>query len=259
MSFGGKSLESVISSAKDAGFRARATTEYNRIRGWTKTEVNWDSPRILDFGCGSGVAATSIALRHPKAQVFGVDINPISIRALAGTFSDQTGLAIPDNVSFSLIRSGELPAESDFDLIYAWSVFEHVQEDCIIDIFRDLKSRLKTDAKLFLVTEPLYYSPNGSHLYRYHKTPWHHLIMSLDKLRDGVISENAEETQLREWQQFMDLNRLTAQQIREAAVSAGFEVLREQIFRTGQEPPERLTHIYQAEVLTATGVQLLLG
>ena len=252
-----KSLEKLLASASDAAFKARATSEYNRIRGWTKSEIDWTAPRILDFGCGSGIPATSFALRHPDAKVFGVDVNPISEAALAKSLKEQTGLSVPDNVSFSLIKNGELPNEGDFDLIFAWSVFEHIHEEWMVDIFRDLKSRLKSNGKFFLMTEPLYYSPRGSHLYRYHKAPWHHLTLSLDKLRAGVISEKAEDTQLREWQQFLDLNRFTSHQLRDTAVRAGFELRREHIFTTEEVPPERLTRIYNPEVLTASGVQLL--
>ena len=215
-------LEKAFEEAKDAGFRGRANSEYKRIKGWTGERVNLDKARILDFGCGQGIAATSFALRHPNAQVTGFDIEPINQQQLARIYETQVGLQLPPNVTFTSAHPGEIPAgEQPFDLIYAWSVFEHVREDLMVDLFKSLKNRLAPKGSLFVQVSPLYFSPQGSHLYKYFKSPWHHLILSLDELREGVVSAEFRPTETREWRQFMELNRLTAHEIIGRAGTAG--------------------------------------
>jgi SAM-dependent methyltransferase len=252
-----KEVEKAIQSAADDGFKVRATSEYNRIKGWVRGEIDLSTAQILDFGCGDGVPAASFALRHPGATVFATDVEAVSPATLERTLQRQVGMNMPKNLYLSTIRAGKLPDQGDFDLINAWSVFEHVHEDWIEEILRELKKRLKRRGRLFLMSEPLYFSPRGSHLYRYFEAPWHHLLLSFDALRNAVISEQAGEREIREWQQFLELNRMTAQQLRELALGVGFSVAREQVFRTDLIPPVRLTQIYHLEVLLTTGVQIM--
>jgi trans-aconitate methyltransferase len=214
--------------------------------------VNLDKAKILDFGCGQGIAAASFALRHPKAKVMGLDIEPINELMLGALLEKQIGAELPKNLSLVSAGPGELPVEGTFDLIYAWSVFEHVREDLMIELFRTLKERLAPGGVLFVQINPLYFSPQGSHLYKYFKSPWHHLILSLDQLRDGVLSADFNATQSREWRQFMELNRLTGQEIIGRATASGLKSVRVQFFQTDQLPPPRLTRVYNSEVLKTT-------
>ncbi|CCD91737.1 conserved hypothetical protein [Bradyrhizobium sp. ORS 375] len=248
-----QNLEKMFEAANDAGFKGRAISEYKRIRGWVGDRINLDTARVLDFGCGQGIAAASFALRHPKAQVTGFDIEPVNQQQLANIYRAQSGLSLPPNISFTSAHPGEVPpGEQPFDLIYAWSVFEHVREDVMIDLFSSLKKRLAPNGLLFVQVNPLYFSPQGSHLYKYFKSPWHHLILSLDELREGVLSAEFQPTETREWRQFLELNRLTAQDIIGRAGAAGLKRLRDQFFQTDQIPPPRLARVYNPDVLRTT-------
>ncbi|UPK33962.1 class I SAM-dependent methyltransferase [Bradyrhizobium sp. 186] len=243
------SLEASLEKATDQAFKARATFEYQQVRKWVGSRVNLDEARILDFGCGQGVPAASFALRHPKARVLGVDIEPVPEQQLSNLLNKQIGCGIPSNVSY---RTLSLTALSDekFDLIYAWSVFEHVKEDKMIKIFSTLKSHLAERGILFVCCNPLYFSPHGSHLYKYFKSPWHHLLLTLDELREGVVSGDLLASETREWQQFLQLNRLTAQDIMGRASGAGLKRLRHHLTKTDLSPPPRLARLYDNEVLT---------
>ena len=42
-----------------------------------------------------------------------------------------------------------MPDEGDFDLIYSWSVFEHIKESNMDEIFKELKARLRKGGLLF--------------------------------------------------------------------------------------------------------------
>ena len=105
--------------------------------------------------------------------------------------------------------------------------------------------------------DPLYHSPNGSHLQKYLKQPWRHLEDPISILRDQVITEAARTPQLRDWEQFLELNRFSAQEMIRTVEAAGFKTVRRQLFKTESEPPARLKEVYSAEVLTTTGLQAL--
>lgn len=68
--------------------------------------------RILDIGCGSGIATLELAKRFPSAQVVGVDLAPVielsylpsNVLFMQGTFID-------------LVKDGKLQ-ENDFDYVF---------------------------------------------------------------------------------------------------------------------------------------------
>lgn len=245
-------LEAAFERATNPGFKARAISEYRQIRGWVGHRVDLDRAKILDFGCGQGIAAASFACRHPEASVVGLDIAPVAEPALNAMYQAQIGRDLPRNIRFATASPGHIPDSGGYDLIYAWSVFVHVREDIILDLLKTLRSRLNKNGVLFIQANPLYFSPRGSHLYNYFKSPWHHLILSLDTLQEGVLSDHATDSAKREWAQFLELNRLTAKDILGRALEAGFKLVREQSFSTDIVPPPRLTRVYDKDVLMTT-------
>jgi len=247
-------LEAAFAAAPDAGFRGRVLSEYRTIRHWVKDRIDWDRATILDFGCGAGIAAASIALRHPQSRISGFDVTPVDREALARLFDQQARQALPPNIEYLPEFSAAEPA---YDLIYAWSVFEHVRESDLISVCRGIKAALKPDGVFFMQIDPLYFSPRGSHLYRFFKTPWHHLTQSIDELRAVVCAPEAGAAGAREWQQFIELNRLTGRQIIDYAQQSGLRLIREQFFSTDLQPPGPLLDIYQSNVLTTVGLYAL--
>lgn len=252
-----ESFDVLCEKAPDPGFKARSMSEYQRVKNWVGDRVDLNQARILDFGCGQGIAAASFALRHPGAAVVGFDIEPVSNDVLVKAYQTQLGRDLPPNVSFISAPAGDLPPQKPFNLIYAWSVFEHVQEDLMVDLFKTLKSRLAPGGLLFVQINPLYFSPRGSHLYNYFKSPWHHLILSLDILREGVLSDAPTSKRNREWSQFLQLNRLTASDIVGRASAAGLSLVKEQRFTTDTAPPPRLTRVYDKSALMTTEIVAL--
>ena len=240
-------------TATDPGFKARSISEYDRVKAWTK-RIDLDKARILDFGCGLGIAAASFALRHPGVSVTGLDIEPIDEAQLKQTYRRQLGCDLPRNLNFQTVAPGQFVDSSRFDLIYAWSVFEHVRDELMVDLFHNLKERLSPGGLLFIQVDPLYFSPRGSHLYNYFKSPWHHLVLSLDALREGVLADKPSLKEQREWTQFLELNRLTAQDIVGRAVAAGLKLVKMQTFTTDIDPPPRLARVYDRDVLTTREV-----
>lgn len=234
--------------------------EYGIIRRLTGNRLSLEMGRVLDFGCGEGIAAASFALRHPTATVFGVDIAPPDLGNLGAKFAEQIGLDIPHNLFLLFSEPGTLPAEiHDMDLIFAWSVFEHVSFSQLAETMRLLKGRLRTGGLLVLQINPLYFSPKGSHLYRYDPTPWTHLLNEPDTLRAMVMNSRwPETTKVREWAQFETLNRVTADDIRDAALVAGLSVAFEERLPVTEVPPPRLTFAYNRDALVTQEIRLLL-
>jgi SAM-dependent methyltransferase len=253
-------IEGKFSAAPDVGFRARALHEYRTVRKVTEPYVSLDSARILDFGCGEGIAAASFALRFPEAAVFGVDVLPPNKKKLQQKLQQQIALDLPSNLTLTSSNPGTLPDEiADIDLIFAWSVFEHVSFSQLIDTMRLLKARLRSGGMFFLQISPLYFSPKGAHLYRFDSSPWLHLLHEADALKAMVMnSEMPEAAKLHEWRQFETLNRATADDIVAAALAAGFSLEFEERLCVPDEPPARLIRAYNRDALVTDEIRLLL-
>ena len=249
-------VEAAFLGCSDPVFRARCVSEYSRMRGWIGDRIDWEKCRILDFGCGEGHAATSIALRHPASNVVGVDIMAVSPDDLARKLDAQTGLSMPVNLHFAEVVDGALPELEEFDAILAWSVLEHVRQDWLSDTVRSLADRLRRGGFLFVYCDPLYFSPRGALLHRYKIDSWQHLMFSLDALRSSVLS-HGNPTAVREWQQFMELNRMTAGDLLLAGEEAGLVVVRQQRFVVDLPLPTQLLQTYNPEVLSTSAIQVL--
>jgi SAM-dependent methyltransferase len=253
-------IEEKLEVASDTAFRSRALHEYRTVAKLTEPYISLSDIRILDFGCGEGIAAASFALRLPEATVFGVDIRMPNIKRLRQRFQQQVSLELPSNLTLTSSAPGELPNEiTELDLIFAWSVFEHVSFPQIVDTMRLLKGRLRSKGLFFLQISPLYFSPKGSHLYRFDPSPWVHLLQETQALKAMVMnSAEPEAAKHHVWGQFETLNRATADDIVAAAVAAGFSVEFEERLRVPNEPPTRLTRAYNHDALVTEEMRLLL-
>jgi SAM-dependent methyltransferase len=248
--------EALLEAARDDRFRRISLVEYRRVSAWVKSMVDLNTARILDFGCGQGIAAASFAFRHPGSSVVGYDLSDVGVDWLRRLFQQQTGHPLPANLGFAQNGPGAIEPGS-IDLIYAWSVLEHVDPDLLAETLSLLHRCLKPGGALFVSCDPLYYSPNGSHLYRYINSPWHHLLMSGDQLRRAVVTERARDADLREWQQFLSLNRITAPALTAALEQAGFTIQKRHVTRTDTPIPPALIAIFHEDVLRTSSVQLL--
>lgn len=255
-----QSIAELLNGLEDRQFRARAVHEYKTIARYTGSAC-LDGKRILDFGCGQGIAAASFAMRHPSATVFGTDIQTVAPQNLAGQIKSLLGLPYPGNLDLRLTSPSSLPDDiNNLDLIYSWSVFEHVRWDLVVPILRLLRSRLKPGGKLFLQIDPLYFSPRGAHLYGPIPEPWSHLIYQTDVLHEKLMSSSIPETSKhRLWDQYRTLNRATARDIVDACAVAGFRIDKQDTIISEIQPPESLLRAYSREALTTSEIRLLLS
>ena len=74
----------------------RSTVHFAKFaRPWLAT-----SNRIIDLGCGAGQATDYIAMKHPQAQVLGLDVSPLLI-SLAKQLPPQASFGIGDMTNLS--------------------------------------------------------------------------------------------------------------------------------------------------------------
>lgn len=111
------------------------TCEYGGIRGRD----------ILDFGCGEGTTAIGLALQHGPKRVVGVEIHPEMDRC-EPLAREQLGLtALPANLHLRRVVPGSVHDPSDrFDVIYSWSVFEHLERRLLGETFTLLPGGAET-------------------------------------------------------------------------------------------------------------------
>jgi SAM-dependent methyltransferase len=96
----------------------------------------FESRRMLDFGCGAGQTLRQFAVEGSRAELWGCDIDAESIGWL------ERNLSPPLNL-FTVGERAALPKPDDhFDLIYAFSVFTHVDAGWaawVLELHRVLK------------------------------------------------------------------------------------------------------------------------
>lgn len=82
---------------------------------------------VLDLGCGTGVAARTIARRaNFSGKITGIDLSPYLVRA-ARQLADQEGLAGKVEFRSGDTRSLDIP-DAEFDAVVAHTLVSHVQE-----------------------------------------------------------------------------------------------------------------------------------
>lgn len=222
---------------------------------------------LLDFGCYDGTTGLGLALRHRWKHVIGVDIDP-GFDCLPRLAREQIGLArLPDALSFHRIRPKEsLAPFGPVDAIVSWSVFEHVDRPMLDGVVSDFHTVLAPGGLCFIQIDPLYYSPQGSHLGRFATAPWAHLRMGESELeafimaaREDIVPADEITEQFRsmpfdEYKRFVfrhyqELNRITADELLDLFLRNGFELIWEKRRRTTEAIPDELLGRYDRDLL----------
>lgn len=252
-------IESRFRDSNVGWFRARTYHEHGVIKPAVRSLVSLHKADILDFGCGAlPVAAASFALRYPEARVTGTDIEPIQHAATEAALQNFASMSVPQNLRLLQVAPSTLPEIGKFDLIYSWSVFEHIAASDIEKCFSLIRERMKDNGVFYFQIGGLYFSHNGHHLSNYSKLPWIHLRHSISELHDLVFSSQHEASKKeREWKQFIELNRLTTNAFIETAEKAGLKLVWQERLKAGGMPPNGLLDVYTEEVLITSEIRAI--
>jgi cyclopropane fatty-acyl-phospholipid synthase-like methyltransferase len=90
-------------------------------RYWKRHRADRESYRVLDFGCGTGRLLRYACEFGAGIEVIGCEVNPKAVSWLQSTFPCEIR-AIETAYDLSFITE-------PLDLIYAWSIFTHFQEE----------------------------------------------------------------------------------------------------------------------------------
>lgn len=227
---------------------------------WVGPHLDFSRSTILELGCGEGVMGLGITLNHKPARYIGVSLEP-DFEELPRIAKENLGLErLPANMEFHTIREDEKLSERfQADCMFSWSVFEHVRRDLLDAVVSELMGVLRSGGLAYIQIAPLYYSPDGAHFFDLLTEPWAHLARQQSELRDIITSATVDSRERLltkpkgggpfRWEYFLELNRLTGDELIELFERQGFETVRQYRTHTDLRPPERLARIYSDEVL----------
>lgn len=140
-----------------------------------------DGMKILDFGCGAGRMIRWLKPYSEKCEIWGVDIYSDCIfwakRNLQPPFNFATNTTIP-----------HLPFEDGyFDLIYAGSVFTHI-DDLAEAWLLELRRILKKDGRIFITVQDKHSIQLLKNDHKY-KNQWLANYINENEIREGIYSD----------------------------------------------------------------------
>lgn len=98
---------------------------------------------VLDVGCGHGLLANELALRHPRLRVFGIDVSRSKIASAAETVGTRP------NVSFDLATLADAD-RGPFDCVVVCDVLYLVPMPRWDDFLTQCRARLRPGGRLLL-------------------------------------------------------------------------------------------------------------
>lgn len=120
--------------AQNFWFRSR-----NQLICWALRKYCKNFQSFLEVGCGTGYVLSGISKDFPGATLMGSEI-----------FTAGLGFAAArlPYVNFVQMDARNIPYREEFDVIGAFDVLEHIEED--VTVLREVHSALKTNGFLFL-------------------------------------------------------------------------------------------------------------
>ncbi len=254
------SFRSLEAGLNDPSLRQKIFGIPQIIDDWLAPYGGLQGRRVLDFGCGFGETAAGMALGFDSMVVDGVDTQPKPVRC-AEILRDSFGLeSLPDTLQLRQIEPGASLGQDKYDLLTSWSVVEHVRRGALDTIISGLFQALKPGGLAFIQISPLYFSPEGSHLWALGYLDWQHLTKQVSEVLADIAAADhlPQEARERLVDLFTTLNRVTADEIKGRFEAAGFEVLREQRDMVDRTPPADLLEAYRLDALKTFQIVLLM-
>lgn len=163
----------------------RPVFRHHLVQNWlpalpaVQEKLSAGSPvRIADIGCGTGVAALTVAAAYPDAHVDGFDLDEASIE-VAREAAERHGLA--DRVHFELRDAGDPAVAGDYDLVMAIEMIHDVPDP--VSVLRTMRALAGSDGTVLVAderTEDAFTAPgNEMERFFYSFSPLHCLAVSM--------------------------------------------------------------------------------
>lgn len=184
---------------------------------------------VLDLGCFTGGRSAAWIERFRLAGLVGVDVDP---RIVAGARHVAAAEGLPAH--FASAVGEALPfADSSFDAILSFDVFEHVQDP--ERVLSECRRVLKPGGRLYAVF-PSYWHPTEHHLGLVTRIPCLHWFFSgqdLVRAYDAIVGERGARAawyrrsspELKAWERGHTVNGMTRARFADSARRVGFETV----------------------------------
>ena len=174
---------------------------------WLQQRFGLEGKRCLEVGCGRGEVVRALAERY-GCEAVGVDVVRYA----------EWEAALPPGGALHLRDIATAPIEDlgQFDLIFSFSVWEHMREP--LEALRATK-RLLAPAGDFFLSANLYRGTQASHRYREVFFPWPHLLFG-DEVFEQFYAKLGKPSVRAAW-----VNRLCGAEYERYFEQLGFSVL----------------------------------
>ena len=143
-----------LAAAEDRHFWFRSR---NRLIGWAIERYFPRVSRLLEIGCGTGVVLAELHRRFPAVTLVGADVSREALRVAK------------DRVGVELVESDAqtLPFDNEFDVVCAFDVLEHIDEDEVA--LRELARAARPGGGLLLTVPQYQWLWSASDAYARHR------------------------------------------------------------------------------------------
>jgi SAM-dependent methyltransferase len=130
---------SELAALEDTNFWFRSR---NQLILWALKQYSPNFSSLLEIGCGTGYVLSGVSKNFPRATLHGSEIFTAGL--------DFAAARLP-STNFMQMDARNIPFEDEFDVIGAFDVLEHIEEDELVlaQVYAALKSQ-----GLFLLTVP---------------------------------------------------------------------------------------------------------
>jgi ubiquinone/menaquinone biosynthesis C-methylase UbiE len=246
--------------------------------------ANWcgdvSGQHILDLGCGDMLEAFGLLSLNPR-HITCVDVVPRTwdVMQHAATQIVKHGFTLPadyeSRLTYLIYEGTQLPfADNTFDLIFSWSVFEHIAE--VPATLAEARRVVKPEGRIFIQVFPWFHTFAGSHLTDYIDEPFFHLHRSPEwvyaRLQEFAAAHEADDVSFQGfhgpneytvrkwvlehmWPEYGKLNRYSARMFLMAALEGGLII--ERLSLSTEKVEEPPSDVPFADVVTHCMMVLL--
>jgi SAM-dependent methyltransferase len=212
---------------------------------------------VADIGSGDGVIALGVFHLGEPRHLVGYDIETTDTRRLK-EWARRFGVAdaLPEGLRFAGATDRRLPAEDgSYDIVYSWSVFEHVEEP--VHVALEISRILRPGGVLMIQLWPFYYSEHGGHRWLWAPEGYSHMTGDADAMDSRARATPIEDQPITAERLLQGtLNRITLDELQRCLLVAGFVVTKLQLLSEAVHIPPKLAR-YPLSVLGISGVKLL--